>query len=295
VAAAAATGAATGADTGADTGAVVGTGTAAVTATATATATANYANISSKGIGSCIVQSLAQIEPDSTYILAVRSVSAGEEAIKELRKSGIQSNLEVLELDVTKDDQIKSAVETVKQKYGRLDGKSDQASPLLIHVMLKPKPVLINNAGWAARINDLSNFRETYAKILDINVISVQLLVESFLPLLKASSDPRVINVSSSRGSVTRSLSGIYPLPLIPYSASKSALNLTTVELQRTYPDIRFHAACPGHCKTGFNNFNGPKDPMDGAKVVVKLVASPRDTYASGFWEYEDGIRTVPF
>jgi NAD(P)-dependent dehydrogenase (short-subunit alcohol dehydrogenase family) len=159
-----------------------------------------------------------------------------------------------------------------------------------------PCPVLINNAGWAAKIDDLSSFRETYARILDINVISVHLTTEYFLPLLKAAPDGRVINVSSSRGSIARSLSGNYPLHIIPYSASKSALNMTTVELQRTYPEIRFHAACPGHCKTGFNGFRGPKDPLDGARVVVQLVASPRDTYASGFWEYDEGdMRMVPF
>jgi NAD(P)-dependent dehydrogenase (short-subunit alcohol dehydrogenase family) len=69
------------------------------------------------------VQSLAQVEPDSTYILAVRSPSAGEEAVKQLRALGIHSKLDVLALDVTDDDQIRAAVESVKQKYGKLDGE----------------------------------------------------------------------------------------------------------------------------------------------------------------------------
>lgn len=57
---------------------------------------------------------------------------------------------------------------------------------------------------------------------------------------------------------------------------------------------VEFLAANPGHCKTAFNGFKGTKDPLDGAEVVIRLVAG--DGKKGGFWEFEDGIlREVPW
>jgi len=62
------------------------------------------------------------------------------------------------------------------------------------------------------------------------------------------------------------------------YSVSKTALDALTIEHAKAEPDLSFHVASPGHCKTAFNSFRGTKDPLDGAKVVVVWLWRIRDT-----------------
>ena len=77
-----------------------------------------------RGIGFSIIQALAPRLPTATYILAVRSLSSGQTAITELRKIGITSPLDIVELDITNDVTIVKAKKYVEEKYGKLDGSS---------------------------------------------------------------------------------------------------------------------------------------------------------------------------
>lgn len=82
----------------------------------------------------------------------------------------------------------------------------------------------------------------------------------------------------------------------VPYSVSKVALNALTLEMRKTYPDVSFYAANPGHCKTAFNGYKGKKDPVDGAKVVVELALAEKGVYGDGFWQFEvEGMREMPW
>lgn len=76
----------------------------------------------------------------------------------------------------------------------------------------------------------------------------------------------------------------------MPYSVSKTALNVLTIEMAKSYPDVDFYAANPGHCKTALNGYRGAKDPLDGAAVVVELALAEKGRYALGFWQCEDGV-----
>jgi NAD(P)-dependent dehydrogenase (short-subunit alcohol dehydrogenase family) len=76
-----------------------------------------------RSLGFAILQAAALRLPSATYLLGSRSAQAGEEAIEELKRLGVKAPVEVLELDVSKDSSIFAAVEAVKTKYGKLDGK----------------------------------------------------------------------------------------------------------------------------------------------------------------------------
>jgi NAD(P)-dependent dehydrogenase (short-subunit alcohol dehydrogenase family) len=167
--------------------------------------------------------------------------------------------------------------------------------------------VLINNAGIAQRpkSDSLQDIRENFATTFNANVASILATITTFLPLLQKSASPKVINVSSGRGSVTRSASGLLPpTAVVSYGVSKSALNALTVELQRA-EDVRdgedwkveYFAINPGHCKTAFNGFKGLKDPIDGAEVVVQLALGKKGMWRKGaFWEFEEGeMREIPW
>ena len=128
-----------------------------------------------------------------------------------------------------------------------------------------------------------------YNQIFDTNVTSVGLLTSLCMPLLRNSTEARVINISSGRASVHNITSGnLPPTASIPYSVSKVALNILTLEMAKTYPDVDFYAANPGHCKTAFNGYRGAKDPLDGARVVVELAMAEKNRFKPGFWQYEE-------
>lgn len=79
---------------------------------------------SNRGIGFSIVQALSLRSPQNIYILACRSPTSGQDAIKELQNLGVKAQLDVVELDILNDETIINAAKYVESKYGRLDGTS---------------------------------------------------------------------------------------------------------------------------------------------------------------------------
>lgn len=158
--------------------------------------------------------------------------------------------------------------------------------------------VLVNNAGIASVPSpSFSDYRATFNNVFDTNVTSVGLLTGLFMHLLSRSQSPRVINISSGRASIHRLTSGaLPPTASVPYSISKTAVNVLTLEMAKQYPDAKFYVANPGHCATGLNGFKGTKDPVEGARVVVELVVAEEGRFENGFWEFEEvGMREVPW
>jgi NAD(P)-dependent dehydrogenase (short-subunit alcohol dehydrogenase family) len=112
------------------------------------------------------------------------------------------------------------------------------------------------------------------------------------LPLLRQAPAARIVNVSSTLGSLTlssdrtshlRSLLGIY-------SWSKTALNAITVAFAADLESagIKVNAACPGFTATDLNNFEGTRTVQQAAREPVRLALldanGPTGTYSN-----EDG------
>ena len=76
-----------------------------------------------QGLGFAIIDVIGSRDPSATYILASRNLDSGKGAAKTLKELGVTAEIEVIQLDVTNDQQIEAAVETVKSRYGKLDGK----------------------------------------------------------------------------------------------------------------------------------------------------------------------------
>ncbi|KAI9929951.1 hypothetical protein ASPWEDRAFT_23679 [Aspergillus wentii DTO 134E9] len=246
-----------------------------------------------QGLGFSIIKIAGQREsPNNTYILCCRSLETGQKAVQELKAQGGKANVDLLQLDVTNDEQITAAVKYVESTYGRLD-------------------VLINNAGTLIMPpkEGLSAIRQAHNDLMNLHISSVAVVTIAFTDLLYKSPDPKVINISSGLGSMSNSLTtkmGRHP----PYGASKIGMNGLTVHMQvaendrihaagesETNPRIRYYNVAPGPLKTAFNGFRGPKLPDDGAEVIVRLLADEEKTYPGGtFWEFEEGVmRQVPW
>lgn len=87
-----------------------------------------------RSLGFAILQATSLHLPSATYILGCRSKTAGNEAVSELRKLGVTSKIEVVELDVTEDASIFAAVKFIQEKFSKLDGKPLPCN-IALHIM----------------------------------------------------------------------------------------------------------------------------------------------------------------
>ncbi|MBB5894809.1 SDR family oxidoreductase [Kutzneria kofuensis] len=210
-----------------------------------------------KGIGREIAAQLAA--RGTTVLLAGRNPDLVEPAAAEL---GVRPVI----LDVTDDASVAAAAKLVEAEHGRLD-------------------VLINNAGITGGRGN--NDVATVQKVFDTNVFGVIRMIDAFVPLLQRSQAPRIVNVSSSVGSLQFMGAPDNPLPfLLPYPTSKTALNAVTVQYARELgkQGIKVNAVCPGYCATDLNGFTGTRTPAQGAEIAVKLATIGEDGPNGGFF-----------
>lgn len=150
-----------------------------------------------------------QLLSKGTYhiLLGARSQQRGTAALKDLQSRNLPGSIEFIHLDLQDDAHIAHTTALISQKHGRLD-------------------VLINNAAIASfKDADRQSFRDAF----DTNATGPYLLTKSLIHLLRKSSNPRIINVSSGAGSIGRRLnpeSPMYKIQAEPYRASKVAMNM---------------------------------------------------------------------
>ena len=225
-----------------------------------------------KGIGKEIARGLGK--KGFTVLVGSRDQKNGEAVILAFRQEDIQAH--VLQLEVTNDTSILSAAKWVEEKFGKLD-------------------VLINNAGIALdqskpSVADIGLVKKTY----ETNVFAPMRMIQVFLPLLKKSEAGRIVNVSSSLGSLTKASDPNWDydsVNLLSYCTSKTALNAVTVhyakELRGT--SIKVNSACPGYCATDLNGHAGPRTPEQGAIAPIRLATLPADGPSGKFFN-EEGL-----
>ena len=159
-------------------------------------------------------------------------------------------------IDVTDDASVTAAAADVAAHEGRID-------------------VLINNAGIAGPHGDPGSFTGADALgVFDTNVAGVVRATAAFLPLLRKSADPAIVNVSSGLGSqsATHDPERVESKVVAPlYSASKAALTMLTTQYAKALPDIRVNAADPGYTATDLNGNSGPQTVTEGTDAIVAL------------------------
>ena len=127
----------------------------------------------------------------------------------------------------------------------------------------------------------------------ETNVFGVVAVTNAMLPLLRRAPAARIVNMSSSLGSLARSsdpTSDQHHVPLLAYNSSKAALNRITVQYAAVLEGtpIKVNSACPGFCATDMNGHRGYRTPAQGAAIVVRLATLPPDGPTGGFFE-DDG------
>ncbi|MFC8516173.1 SDR family NAD(P)-dependent oxidoreductase [Streptomyces sp. NPDC057257] len=184
-----------------------------------------------------------------TVLVGARDPEQGAEAAAALGARFVR-------VDVTDDASVAAAAADVAEREGRID-------------------VLVNNAGIHGPSGDPGRLTGADAlAVFDVNLAGVVRTTTAFLPLLRRSSDPVIVNVSSGMGSLafTHDPSRAESHALAPlYTASKAALTMLTTQYAKALPDIRVNAADPGYTATDLNGHSGPQTVTEGTDAIVTL------------------------
>ncbi|MDJ0595527.1 MAG: SDR family oxidoreductase [Pleurocapsa sp. MO_226.B13] len=231
---------------------------------------------SNKGMGFEAARQLAK--QDIHVLIGARNAEKGQAAVKSLTDEGLSA--EFLLLDVTDEESVKNAVQAVAKQHGKLD-------------------ILINNAGINPEYaREIFTFEELpldlMKQIYQTNVFGAFLAIREFLPLLRKSTAGRIVNVSSSVGSLTDQSnpeSPYYGINTVAYNTSKTALNALTVQLAKQLSDttIKVNSICPGWVKTDLGSEAAPRTVDEGVRIIVRLATLGEDGASGGFFN-EDGV-----
>jgi NAD(P)-dependent dehydrogenase (short-subunit alcohol dehydrogenase family) len=203
-----------------------------------------------------------------TVYIGSRNAERGLRAAERLGARAVQ-------LDVTDDASVAAAVKTV-EAHGGLD-------------------VLVNNAGIQAERRDDNGVigaagltADVMRRTFETNVFGTVRVLHAFLPLLRRSAAPVVVNVSSGLASLTRVTTPgtpAYGYPGVAYPASKAAVNMITVQYAKAFPDMRINAVEPGFTKTDLNANTGHQTVEQGAEIIVRMAQLGADGPTGGYYD----------
>jgi NAD(P)-dependent dehydrogenase (short-subunit alcohol dehydrogenase family) len=231
-----------------------------------------------RGLGLEIARQLAQ--SGATVIISGRDAGKAERAADEMRDDGL--DVSGVQLDVTDPASARRVAEEIRAEHGVVD-------------------ILVNNAGVLPEATSESReavdgglFRETF----QTNLFGAVNVTEELLPLLRESNAGRIVNVSTTMGSLTDQSNPRSPYfgTVVPaYQASKAALNSVTISLAKLLTDttIKVNAVCPGFVQTDLTPVNREQAPLtaaDAAHVAVRYALLDDDGPSGGFFDQEAAV-----
>jgi len=208
-----------------------------------------------KGIGFEVARQLAR--KGFRVFLGARNREAGRAAAEKLRREGEKERnheghdvVTVLQIDVADAASVERAAEEFSRHSDYLD-------------------VLVNNAGILLDGDKdvLTATPETLETTLRTNTLGALLVAQAFVPFLKKSGAPRIVNVSSGGGQLAGGADGWAPA----YCISKTALNGVTAQLATALPKFAVNSVCPGWVRTDMGGPNATRSVGEGATGIVWL------------------------
>ncbi|EPE34734.1 NAD(P)-binding Rossmann-fold containing protein [Glarea lozoyensis ATCC 20868] len=158
--------------------------------------------------------------------------------------------------------------------------------------------VLINNAAVINWMTDGIHAMDDLESAFSTNVNGAHLVTKTFLPLLKKGGQKKVINMSTTVGSI--SMASRYSMMLVPsYKITKAALNMLTVLYAQTYAEegFTFLAVSPGWLRTELGGSSADLDVETGAKAVIEAIDKHGKESSGLFvnirvagWEHNEGL-----
>lgn len=234
-----------------------------------------------RGLGVEIGRELAAL--GAHVVVAARDGDKAQAVAAALRERGGEAS--ALTLDVTSEADRRAAHDSIEAAHGRLD-------------------ILINNAGILLDSPDGGTpaprqpsqaLPEVVRETFEVNFFAPVFLTQQLLPLLKRSEAPRVVNVSSIRGSLAHlsdPASPVYPVRALGYDTSKAALNAFTILLAEELrgAPIKINAIHPGWLRTEMGGAQATLSVEDGARTAVRYATLGEDGPSGGFFFLDERL-----
>lgn len=216
-----------------------------------------------QGVGFQVAKEL--VANGITVLMGSRNFERGQAAAQQIGQGAVP-----IQLDVTDQASIQAAAERIRQEFGRLD-------------------VLVNNAAISmVSRNDLpfQDYMSVYGTstvsldklraIWETNVFGALAVYQAMLPLLRLSSDARVVNVGSGAGSLTLNADPSFPYRKMfspAYAGSKSAFHIMALAMmiEHEQDGIKVNLVSPGFTNTALNNYQGTESLEEGSREVVRM------------------------
>jgi NAD(P)-dependent dehydrogenase (short-subunit alcohol dehydrogenase family) len=218
-----------------------------------------------QGIGFQVAKELAA--DGVTVLIGSRNLANGRTAAEKIGAGAI-----ALQLDVTDRLSIATAAAYIRKEFGRLDLLINNAAISSIRktqLGLTLQEAIEESCASKVSLDELRAVWET-------NVFGTLAVYQAMLPLLRESSDARIVNVSSGVGSLTSMSDPGNPYHKgygVLYPGSKSAQNAITLAMMIELEDsnIKVNLVSPGFTKTNLNGYEGTESLEDGSREVVRV------------------------
>ena len=223
----------------------------------------------SRGLGLQLVKTLAQTTlSQAKVIFATSRSSQPSEALLSIINNS-PDRVKFIQLDPANPQSISQAV---SQTHQGLNSHS-----------LEGLDVLINNAATQSAEPGGARAMHSLQSTLTANVIAVHEVTSAFLPLLQNGQGKKIINISSSLGSIAIA-SELAFAAVSSYKISKTALNMLTVQYALDLKEEGFTvvAVSPGNLRTEIGGSGAGMSAAEGAEKVLEVVENlmPKDNGA---------------
>jgi 3-oxoacyl-[acyl-carrier protein] reductase len=186
------------------------------------------------------------------------------------------SNAKAVSCDVSRDADVRAAVEACVAAFGQPD-------------------IVVNNAGITHRNQWLLDVDEaTFDRVFNVNVKSIYYMTQAVVPAMRERRAGVIINVGST--------AGIRPRPgLTWYNASKGAVNVLSKSMAAELGpfNIRVNAICPVMGATGMIELflGAPDTPENRAKITAGIplgrMSTAEDVAAAALYLASDAAKFI--
>ncbi|KAH9853208.1 NAD-P-binding protein [Lenzites betulinus] len=228
-----------------------------------------------RGIGLEIVRQL--LESPANLVVAASRKPEASSALSDLKKTA-KGTLHIVQLDIGDFDSIRTLPKTLE--------------PILGEVGLD---YLINNAAIFIRETAFTVAPEDLLNVLRVNTVGPAFVSQVLLPFLEKGSTKKILNISSSGGSIEIAghLQGS-PFELTTaYAVSKAGLNMLTYKQKLEKPDFTVIALCPGWVKTDMGGDGAVLEPQESIAGILKLITSATPADSGKYLRYNG--ETIPW
>ncbi|MGM0924550.1 MAG: SDR family NAD(P)-dependent oxidoreductase [Bacillota bacterium] len=149
---------------------------------------------------------------------------------------------------------------------------------------------VINNAGIPGKTYEIEKVStQELMDLFNVHCLGVVRTVQGTLMYLRKSSNPRIINLSSRLGSLSKMSSGEFAKGKFSYSyrIAKAAQNMLTLCLDQELEDIPISVAAihPGKLQTSMGAYDADMSPGDAATSIYSWLINSKQDISGKFFE----------